>query len=262
MENRTTKRLFRIAISSFAVLTLFLCQSLYAAPDVYDFNLPGDCYIWDVSGSYTDDAIGCTIDYDIAQDAKGKLTGSGSAFCTVHESGYDIDIDMDFTIKGSVKQKNGVCKVTMNLKFTGTAVIPGYDSFPFKANEKVTAVVDSDATIIDGDVKACVSMMGYRACDTVAFSADIPDDDMDGSSSLHFEAELDGKKLTGEGTLTLSNEEECDFTVKGKHNEKKLQSIFSLKGTGSAKGCKLNVKINGSGEVDSIKGKVLGQCIK
>lgn len=267
MENQTAKHIFRTVLSPLFFLTLFLCQFLYADPNVYDFNLPDDCFIWDVSGTYTDDSIGCTIDYIIAQDAKGKITGSGTASCTttVNVKGidYDIDIDMDFTIKGTVKQTNGVCKVTMNLKFTGTADVSGYGTVPFRANEKVTAELDPDEEVISGVVKACVSMSGYRYCETVAYSVDVPDEDMDGSATLHFEAELDGKKLIGDGTLTLSNDDTYDFTVKGNYNEKKDQSTFSLKGTDSAKGCNLKIKVDeGSGDIDSLKGKVLGQCIK
>jgi hypothetical protein len=40
MENLTTKRFFRIGLSSFIVLILFLCQTLYA--NVYDGGIPGD----------------------------------------------------------------------------------------------------------------------------------------------------------------------------------------------------------------------------
>jgi hypothetical protein len=239
-----------------SAMTLALCSCLYA--DSYSYDFTGEFYLWDISGDYSDDSMGCTIDYTITQDAKGKITGFGGASCSI----YGVDIDMTFDIKGSVKQRNGICSVIMNMKFIGTAT-DGYETLKFKASEKVKAQIDPGAGLIEGTVRVCIAIAGYGSyCDTVAFSVLVPVD-MDGSSQLDFDANLAGKKLIGTGTLELSNGDTYDFTVTGKYNAKKNQSTLTLKGTGSAKGCTFKIKVDeGSGDIDSLKAKVLGQCIK
>ncbi len=238
---------------------LFLCPQRLSAQTVYNYSFTGDLSIWDVSGTYTDDSIGGTINYTIAQDAKGKLTGFGTADVTIE----DVDISMQFDIKGSVKQRNGIATVKLSLKFTGTATYMS-ETYRFRASEKVTAEINTATAVMNGIVKVSVTVQGVGSeRETANISMTIPGD-MDGSSDLDFEVNEDGRKLTGTGTLTLSNGETYDFTVSGKFNERKNESTFTFKpADNDAKGCKLKIKINeGTDQISSLKGKVLGQCVK
>ena len=81
---------------------------------------------------------------------------------------------------------------------------------------------------------------------------------MNGTSTLTLDYFGD-KKLSGDGTLLISNGDSYDFSGKGSYNEKKDESSLTLKGDKNS----LTIKIDGaSGEIKSLTGKVLGQQLK
>ena len=245
------------------VTILFLCP-ISSFADTYTYHLDdhGLC-VWDISGTYTDDSmVGCNISLTLAQDAKGKITGGGSASCSVYEAGIWIDIDMDYSVKGNIKQKKGIAIAKMSAKFKGNASAMG-ETFKFTAREKIMAEISSGDSTLNGTVKgkACIKKVGCESFEGT-FTDSLPPD-MDGSSTLVFDVDQAGKKLLGDGVLTLSNLDTINFQVKGKYNSKKDESQFALKGTGNSKKCKFKVKIDESdGQPISIKGKVFGQSLK
>lgn len=264
MENKAKgirKCLMQGLIVFVTILFLYPISS-FAVTYTYDLDDHGVC-IWDISGTYTDDPMaGCNISLTLAQDAKGKITGGGSASCSVYEQDIWIDIDMSYTVKGNIKQKKGIAIAKMSAKFKGNASAMG-ETFKFTAIEKIMAEISCGDTSLNGTVKgkACVKKFG---CESFrgAYTESLPAD-MDGSSTLVFVVDQVGKKLLGDGVLQLSNLSTINFNVKGKYNSKKDESSFASKGTGDSKGCKLKVKIDESdGQPISIKGKVFGQSLK
>lgn len=264
MENKVKgirKCLMQGLIVFVTILFLYPISS-FAVTYTYDLDDHGVC-IWDISGTYKDDSMaGCNISLTLAQDAKGKITGGGSASCSVYEQGILIDIDMSYTVKGNIKQKKGIAIAKMSAKFKGNASAMG-ETFKFTAIEKIMAEISCGDTSLNGTVKgkACVKKLGcvsFRGAYTESLPAD-----MDGSSTLVFVVDQVGKKLLGDGVLQLSNSSTINFNVKGKYNSKKDESSFASKGTGDSKGCKLKVKIDESDDQPiSIKGKVFGQSLK
>jgi hypothetical protein len=255
MANIALRRFLRRGLVLLALLFFSAPQSV---ADTYSFDFTGELEIWDLSGTYTDDSIGCTISYDLAQDAQGKITGYGTASCTTQ----GVDIDMTFDINGSVRQTNEVAIVKLVLNFQGTAD-DGYEVYPFKACEKVTAQIDSGAGLITGEVKIKVCIKGL-GCESFrgSFEGEIPAD-MDGSSTFEFEVTADGKKLVGTGELTLSNDDTYQFSATGKFKDKTNTSKFTFQGEGSAEKCKLSVQVDeDDGHIIKLKGKMLGQKLK
>ena len=243
------------------LIVFFLCpRPSIAQPIDYNFNFTGDLGIWDITGTYSDDSIGGNISYTVTQDTAGKLTGYGTASV----SAFGVDIDMTYDIKGSVKQRNGVATVKLCLNFSGTATYEG-ETYGFRAKEQVTAEIDTNIAVMRGIVKVSVTVQGFGSDrETLVFEADIPDVNMDGSFEIDFEVNDDGRNLTGEGTVTLSNGDTYNFTVKGKINERKNESAFSFNAAdNNAKGCKLKIKVNeGTDQIISLNGKILGQNLK
>lgn len=243
------------------LIVFFLCpRPSIAQPINYNFNFTGDLGIWDITGTYTDDSIGGNISYTVTQDSSGKLTGFGTANVTA----LGVYIEMTYDIKGSVKQRNGVATVKLCLNFSGTATYLG-DIYRFRAKEQVTAEIDTNVAVMRGIVKVSVAIQGLGSDSaTINFEADIPDVNMDGSFEIDFEVASDGRNLIGDGTVTLSNGDPYNFTVKGKINERKNESAFSLNATdNNTKGCKLKIKVNeGTDQIISLNGKILGQSIR
>ncbi len=233
------------------LLILFLSPR-YSYADTYSYDFTGDLSIWDVSGSYTDDAMGCSVVLTMNQDTQGKITGGGNAQCSI--SG--VDINMTYDIKGSIKKQNSTTTVKASIKFSGGASYMG-ESFKFSASEKITAEIDPASEMMYGTIKVKVSVAGERVSETTSFSETLPDD-MDGTFDLIFDVNQAGKGLLGSGNLEISNGETFMFSVKGKTNDKKGESKFSLTGDG----CKLKLTIDAIDDhIRSLKGKVLGQKV-
>jgi hypothetical protein len=197
------------------------------------------------------------------QDAKGKITSAGNTYCSVYEPGIGtINLDFDYDIKGSIKQRNGVATEKLSIKLKGTAYVSGYGSLKFSGSEKISAEIDPNDKTIIGTVKVrvCVQKAGCEKF-TAYYYDELPVG-MDGTWKLDMHTTDDPKKMVGDSTLTLANDRIIVFSVKGKYNTKKDESKFTLKGENEFKGCKLKLKIDESdGDIISIKGKVLGQKI-
>jgi len=256
MEIYKKRRLVKLLSFLFITIIFLSSKGLYA--EVYYYDSSGELEIWDISGTYEDDGLGCDISLTMNQDGKGKITGSGSASCYI----YGVDINMAYDIKGSIKQKNNTATVKLSLKFKGTAEYMG-ESYKFTAIEKVKAEIDAADQMMYGTIKVKLKMAGEKVSEKSTFSEPLPED-MDGSFNLTIEVDQDGKKLVGNGTLELSNGIRYSLPAKGKVNNKKGKSKLELKGdTTASKGCKLKLIIDESDDsIESIKGKVLGQKIR
>jgi len=256
MRNKPAQK--RIKRGWILLLAILLLSPQSSFAETYFFDFTGDLYVWDVSGSYTDDSTGFNISYVLTQDAQGKLTGSGSASCSV--AGVDVDISFDIT--GSIKQTGGIAIVKMSFKFIGTAS-DGYDTYPFTANAKIKAEINLDSGTIEGTAKVRVSIRGYGSySDESLYTEELPLD-MDGAFTLELNVNEDGGELQGAGELILSNGDTYHFSITGKYNYRTDKSKFKLTEDVSSKGSKLKIIIDESdGVITSINGKILGQKIK
>ena len=233
---------------------------------------------WDFSGSYTESREDdmtlseTTLTYTLIQDAKGKLTGSGTFDYYSDENDISID-SIDFEIKGKVKGKNNIVTLKYTLKGKGSgyvlgdvlADVLGKDT-DVKLKDKVSLELNKSSLSLMGTMKRklCAKGSGCEA-DTSQVSLDVPDG-MTGGGILmiYVEPDENGKKFEGSAELTLSNDEVFPLYFKGKYNSKKDDTKFSLKGVDAfAKGMKLKLEINGrNGAATFIGGKVLGQQLK
>ena len=251
---RTDGKLFKcIRYMLVAVLFTSACSTF---ADTVAYDLSDKLDVWDISGTYNADLMGCGITYNILQDAAGTITGAGDAICSIDE----YDIDMSFTVTGTVTQKNNLATVKLTIKFSGL-ISDGWDEWKFKASEKATAIIDAISNTIDGTVKACVSGVG---CETADFELILPDE-MDGSAGLSMDVnstDAKGTKLAGTGTLTLSNSDTYTFTVKGSYNAKNGLDKLTLTGVGKPSPGKFTLVIaDSNGTLNSLKGKSLGQTL-
>jgi len=190
----------------------------------------------------------------LIQDAKGKLTGSG----TFDYSSDEIAMSIPVEIKGKVKGKNNI--VTLKYK------VKGKDAEGKKIQNNLMLALDESILSLVGTEKMKVCQKGAGCEKTEAsVSLDVPDG-MTGEAELEIDAELDenGKKLEGTAELTLSNGDEYPLSAKGKYNSNKAETQFQLKGVAdSTKGIKIKLKIDeGSEAATFINGKVLGQQLK
>lgn len=237
-----------------ATLFIFCAGGSLFASDSHIYDLSGIAPIWDISGTYSEDLDGLSLDLVFVQDGKGKIGGGGSV--SSFEDGLNISADM--VVKGSLKQSKGVATVKMTVKYKGI-VTDGTQSIKFSASQKINAEIDSELLQMTGTMSTSMSMAGYKFSETEYWEEDLPAG-MDGACTLELNPVTTAKGISGEGTISLSNLETVNFDLKGK--EKNGIVKLKLKGSKASgdSGASLSVEIEGySGVLESIKGKVMGQ---
>ncbi len=236
-----------------------------ASYEIDSNDIPCGALIWDLSGNYSYEFYDCEGTINMSQDSKGKITGTGGADCEGYfDEGIWMDLDLDWGLKGSIKQKDGIATVKLSMKLTGTVNVPDAGEYDVKGTEKITAVIDAEEGALIGTMDIKVSIKGFDSMKEkgVDFYEDLPWD-MDGSWELDIHGTSDGKKMVGDSLMWLSNGDTLPFSAKGKYNSKSYETKFTLKGTDNASGCKLSPVINElTDAVVSMTGKVLGQSIK
>ncbi len=264
MKSKVTRGFLTSGLILMVMAVFLLPPNGYAENyEIESNDILGEALIWDLSGSYSGEFFDFDLTYDIFQDGKGKITGSQHVVCDGYLDGYYVDMEFDLDIKGKIKQKNGVATVKINTKIKGTADVPYEDIWGAKMSgkQKITATIDPDSLTLIGTIQEKVSIKGHSIKETDNFSLPLPSG-MDGTWSLEIDVNDDGKNMVGNSQMELSNGEIRPFSAKGKYKAKTNETKFTLKGTGNASGCKLSPVINeGTGDVSSIKGKVLGQKI-
>lgn len=235
------------------------------ASGTYTMEFDGNVTLWDVSGSYSEDIGGISVDYTLSVDPAGKITGYGSAN---YYGGYGIDIDMNFNFTGTVKTIGAITRVSMTMTMKGKGAVQGY-TFSFSASIKEALEIDADAQNMVGTTsgKISVSVKGVGGASQVIPKTEVTIDlpyDMDGSWDLGVNVTANKTKLTGTGRITLSNGSVYDFSVNGTYTPKTDVSKLTLKGMPANKAMNASIVANcGNSQmnVKTLKVKALGQTI-
>jgi hypothetical protein len=83
---------------------------------------------------------------------------------------------------------------------------------------------------------------------------------MTGDWTLGIDTAANGSKLTGTGTITLSNGRELGYQIIGSYSAKTQLAKLKLIGVSDAAGTSLSLSAHGAGmDLVVLKGKVLGQ---
>ena len=198
----------------------------------------------------------------LIQDSKGKLTGSGTFYFYLGDPYPDFTVY--FEVKGKVKGSKGIITIKFKLKGEGGFDIDG-KYYEFKVSEIAKVVIDQPQQIMYGTVTAKLCIKG-GGCDSGEEDLYMDlEDDMTGKAVLLIEVESDesGKKLEGSGALILSNNDTYNLYAKGKHNSKKGETKYQLKGDNeTTKGIKFKLKMDAADNATQINGKAFGQTLK
>jgi hypothetical protein len=224
----------------------------------YVFTTPP---LWDMSGAYTniDTSSGTdTVIVNLQQQARGQITGVRN----------ETDVEgTDFAegsgpATGKISVRAGT--VGASLKYIGdfTGVSGGTAiSGNYRIKELATIVPSSLTASFSDSMRVC--RVGSKCVNsTQACSLPLPAG-MTGDWTLDLNIVPDGTKLTGTGTLTLSNSRVLAYQITGSQNTRSQTSKLKLVGEGDAIGTSLSLTTGGAGmNLTSLKGKVLGQSLK
>ena len=235
----------------FVILVIVIFSGQMAVAQ--DYNLS----IWDFSDTYeTNPDNNTLLTVTLAQDAKGKVTGSGTFERVIDGDNMTIKVD----VKGKVKGKKSIVTLKYRVKGKDAEGNKILDILKLK-------LVEDNKTALVGSEKGKICVKGEKCVKIEDESATLPvGPGMTGKAFLEIVSELDakGKKLEGTAKLTLSNGDIYDLYVKGKINSKKGERKYQLKGDNeTTKGIKIKLKIdNEADNATKINGKALGQQLK
>jgi hypothetical protein len=211
--------------------------------------------LWDISGSYTNSDTNNVVIGVIQQQVNGQITG----FRTETFTNFMNYGEASGPVKGKVFETAGV--VGARLKFKGEITGVSYlQEYTGSYSGKSTDTIDpSTLTIFDsGPMRWCGA---GGTCETHTSSDTIPlPAGMTGDWTLDLNVVPNGTKLTGTGTLTLSNGRTLTYQIIGNYKANNQTSKLKLVGLVDAVGTSLSLTTQGAGmTLLTLKGKVLGQ---
>jgi hypothetical protein len=195
------------------------------------------------------------VDYDLAVDPKGKITGTGVANHPLFEA------PIPFMVKGRQKGRDENVKIDLKFKLNG-----GSSQVPVKGSASQTFDIDTLQESYGRSSKLKLTAGGEKLNDSETsdgiplsqFVCAVPNGDW----MLFLDVvDIDGSRLEASASLMMSSGAEIDFVGKGKLSAKTGESKLSLKAL--QKGAKLKpagLVIDPGGLAGgAFKYKVLGQ---
>lgn len=239
--------------------------SAWAGPTgPFTFNFDGTTKpIWDISGTYilsptVGGEVSISFPITIAEDASGKLTGSGTVPVVIDSD----QVEGTYVLKGKISNSGGVALINATLKLSGTGTLQGFQS-TYSVSASYHLEIDAATRTITGTGKGSAKASGLGQGPLYEqVSGSLPTG-VDGSWALNMNLQTDVKAITGTSSVLLSNGRTLGLGVKGSYNAKNTKSNITLAGVDASKGASLKVMgTNDTLNVATVKGKLLGQVIK
>jgi len=209
--------------------------------------------LWDVTGTYSlngsSNGVTDNATFVITNSAKGAITGTQTE--TINDGSITINVHSTVTGKISVKAGAAVASLKSSGTFSG--------SLTGTAKGKSTeSIVESNLTIL-ATVSETLSAHGGSRKFTATTSASLPGG-MDGDWQLDTTITNAVDKLSGTGTLTLSNGREFTYAITGTFKPMTGVAKLKLAGAGAALGTSFQLTTEGTNmDLTALKGKILGQ---
>jgi hypothetical protein len=246
----------------FVLLFAFCAVSASAqtlSSGTYGYVFTNNAPLWDVTGSYTlsGTSNGATdhATFVVTNAANGAITGTQTE---VLDDGA-ITVDAYNKVTGKIGVRGGIAGA--QLKSSGTiSASDTQGSEDGKAKGKSTAsIVESNLTIEVAFTEAfTLKHIGNKKFSAVV-STSLPSG-MTGDWTLTNDITVATTKLTGTGTVTLSNHRVLTYLITGSYKATGEVAKLKLTGVGAAKGTSLSLTTEGTDmALTGLKGKVLGQ---
>ena len=212
-------------------------------------NLP----LWDVTGTYavsgTTNGVTDNATFVITNAASGKITGTQAEII----NDGSVVVDVSSTVSGKISIKAGAVVSSLRSKGTFTGTVSG------KASGKSTETIDASTTGIVANVSERLSSHGKSVKFSATTTAPLPAG-MTGDWTLVTDITASGTKLSGTGTVTLSNGRALPYQITGNFSTRTEDAKLRLKGQGDALGSSIAMTTSGTNmDLTVLKGKILGQ---
>src|SRR5262245_15808119 len=238
--------------------------SLAAPPSGFvGFSFETNAPVYDLSGSLLFDqtmsGAGGTqtpLSYgiNITQDARGFITGSGIIEVAV---GNDF-VAAEYTAKGKISTKDGVTRVSLNVKLKGEDAFGGVVT-DFRITIEYSLFINPETGALEGTARGS-GKFGPAGSTKIRSEVSVgTSPGSDGSWVLQMNI-VAFSKLSGTAVVVLSNGKTLNFTLKGTFDSSLERSTIKLTGTGDSRGNSAKVIFDDS-ELLLLQGKLLGQNV-
>lgn len=221
----------------------------------YHFNLTQQPALWDLSGTYSNEAGGLRFVTALDHTPKGRLTGTGTAHYSEPFTVINATQTMTGRVSGSSKTR-----VALNAKgqgqFTGSAFFVPI-SGPFMGVLALNLNPTNGTVSGRSSGSLCIEGRGCRTF-TTNTSFQLPPE-VDGAWTLALDVTSSHNAVRGTATVQLSNGHTLAFKVRGTHAPRSGISRLKLAGTGPALGTRLTLRLGATNELQALNGKLFGQ---
>jgi hypothetical protein len=213
--------------------------------------------LWDVTGTYhlsgSSNGVSVSATFVVTNSPTGAITGTQTE--TLNDG--TITLNIDDTVKGKISVKAGEAAASLKSSGPVTGTLSG------TAKGKSTAtVVESNLTVKVAFSEALKLHVGHVKASrkfAAVVSTALPSG-MTGDWTLTNDITVVANKLTGTGTLTLSNGRAFTYAITGSFNTSTGVAKLKLAGQGAALKTSLSLTTEGANmDLTALKGKVLGQ---
>ena len=238
--------------------------SLAAPPSGFvGFSFDTDIPVYDLSGSLLFDqtmsgagesVTPLSYGINVTQDARGFITGSGVIEVAV---GNDF-VAAEYTAKGKISTKEGVTRVSLNVKLKGEDAIGGIFT-DFRITIEYSLTLNPETGALEGTTRGSGK---FGPAGSTKIRSDVSvgrSPGSDGSWVLQMNI-VSFDKLSGTALVVLSNGRTLNFTLKGNFSSSTESSTIKLSGTGDSRGNSAKV-IFDDFELLLLEGKLFGQKV-
>ncbi|MGA2140707.1 MAG: hypothetical protein ABSH14_17785 [Verrucomicrobiia bacterium] len=213
--------------------------------------------LWDVTGTYhlsgSSNGVTDTATFVVTNSATGAITGTQTE--TLNDG--TITLAIDNTVTGKIGVRAGIAGAKLKSSGPVTGTLTG------TAKGKSTeTLVESNLTIEVAFTEALKLQAGHVKAKekfSAVVSTSLPGG-MTGDWTLTNDITVAANKLTGTGTLTLSNGRVLTYAITGSYNTSTEVAKLKLAGQGEAAKTSLSLTTTGANmDLTALKGKVLGQ---
>jgi hypothetical protein len=265
----SASKMTRLLFVAISVLSLPLCWAQAPSGTV---TLPIDSTttpVWDLSGDLAVNQpmkgaggtiIPMSFGVSLLHDANGRLRGSGLTQLAI---GEDV-IASDYTVTGSVSGGGDTTRVSLTVKLTGQDVIASVDT-PFKITITYHLTVDPATLSLTGTSSGNAKFNKLKGGGSINSDVSIPlPAGSDGSWTVQMEI-LPLTSLAGSGSFVFATRS-LPTGLSGSFSKSSNVTKVKLTGINEGKGSTLNLNLSttadGTVDIQSLKGKVLGQSVK
>lgn len=231
------------------------CSAQPSGQEQYDFSLTRPPALWELSGTYSNEAGGLRFVTTLHHAPNGLLTGTGTA----HYNEAATVINAAQTVTGRV---SGSSKTHVTLQAKGQGLFTG-TAFFLPISGPFMGVLDLSLNPTNSTVSGrssgsfCIEGRGCRTLTTnVTFQ--LPPA-VDGAWTLVLNVTNRHNAVRGTATAQLSNGLTIAFNVRGTHAARSGISRLKLLGISAAPRTMLTLRLGTTNELQALNGKLFGQ---